>query len=263
MSDTVLLWAPIHFDVIYSINPWMIGEPVNSAVALEQWFRLKDTLEEWGVDVKLIGQVGNLPDMVFTANAGTVRGNKVVLSNFRFPERQPETDVYENWFKEEGYETYRLPKKYSFEGCGDTVISGDKMFAGYGVRSDLGGIRRAAKILDLELIPLKLSHDSFYHLDTCFCLLSNQCAMYYPGAFTPSALKKLRKHIPDLIPLDVHDAAHFAANSVVYQENRVLMPAGPQKIVEELDVRGIEVTHINTSEFLKSGGSLQCMTLWI
>ena len=74
MSNTVLLCAPIHFDVIYSINPWMVGEPVNSAVALEQWFRLKDTLEEWGVSVKLIGQVGNLPDMVFTANAGTVRG---------------------------------------------------------------------------------------------------------------------------------------------------------------------------------------------
>ena len=215
-----------------------------------------------GVEVKLIDQERSLPDMVFTANAGTVRNNKVVLSNFRHLERQPETDVYEKWFKEAGYETHRLPRQINFEGCGDTVILGDKMFAGYGWRSDLGGIRRAAKILDLELIPLKLSHPNFYHLDTCFCLLGAQSALYYPGAFAPSAIKKLKKHVPELIPLDVHDATMFACNSVVY-DSRILMPAGPQKILEELDVRGYEVKLINTSEFLKSGGSLQCMTLWI
>ena len=86
--------------------------------------------------------------------------------------------------------------------------------------------------------------------------------MYYPSAFTPSALKKIRQHIPDLIPLDVTDATMFACNSVVYGY-KVLMPSGPQKIVHELDIRGYEVTQLNTSEFLKSGGSLQCMTLWI
>jgi N-dimethylarginine dimethylaminohydrolase len=240
----------------------MNGARVNKAIAMDQWFKLKNNIENWGVGIKLIEQDKSLPDMVFTANAGTVRGKKVVLSNFKFPERKPEIDAYEKWFQNEGYETYRLPKNINFEGCGDTVISGNKMFAGYGIRSSLGGVRRASKILDLELIPLKLRHPSFYHLDTCFCLLSPYCAMYYPGAFTPSAIKKLKKNIPDLIPLDVSDAAHFASNSVVYDVN-VLMPAGPQKIVKELDLRGYEVTQINTSEFLKSGGSLQCMTLWI
>ena len=86
--------------------------------------------------------------------------------------------------------------------------------------------------------------------------------MYYPGAFTPSAIKKIKKLFPDLIELDVTDATQFACNSVVY-ENKILMPSGPQKIMKELDLRGYEVTQINTSEFLKSGGSLQCMTLWI
>ena len=76
------------------------------------------------------------------------------------------------------------------------------------------------------------------------------------------SLKKLKYHFADLIELDVSDAAMFACNSVVY-ENQILMPSGPQKIMKELDIRGYEVTQINTSEFLKSGGSLQCMTLWI
>ena len=193
MSDTVLLCPPLQFDVVYSINPWMKGETIDKQKAMNQWGQLKRAIEDWGVKVKLIEQPQHLPDMVFTANAGTIRGTKVVLSNFKFPERQEETHHYERWFKSEGYETYRLPKKISFEGCGDTVPWGDKMFAGYGVRSDLGGIRKAAKILDVELIPLKLDHPNFNHLDTGFCLLNQHTALYYPGAFTPSAIKKLKR----------------------------------------------------------------------
>jgi len=258
----VLLCAPDFFDVVYSINPWMQGDGVDQDIAMRQWGKLKQTLEEWGVKIKLIDQVPGLPDMVFTANAGTLWENKVVLSNFKFKERQGETEIFEEWFDREGYLTYRIPNNVPFEGCGDTVIHQGKMLAGYGHRSTLGGARRAAKVLGIELVPLKLRHPNFYHLDTCFCLLGNYCAMYYPGAFTPSAIKKLKKIIPDLIPLDVTDATQFACNSVVY-EDKVLMPSGPQKIVEELQLRGYSVTQINTSEFLKSGGSLQCMTLWI
>lgn len=262
MAPTVLLCDPKFFDVEYSINPWMQGAVVNKETARNQWTKLQNALLNWGVEVKIIDQVQGLPDMVFTANAGTVRNNKIVLSNFKFDERKGETDIYESWFDAAGYTTYRLPKKINFEGCGDTVVLGDKMFAGYGVRSELGGVRRAAKLLDLELIPLKLSHPNFYHLDTCFCVLGTHAAMYYPGAFTPSALKKIKYHFADLIELNVLDAAMFACNSVVYK-NQILMPSGPQKVMKELDVRGYEVTQINTSEFLKSGGSLQCMTLWI
>jgi N-dimethylarginine dimethylaminohydrolase len=262
MSPTVLLCAPDFFDVVYSINPWMQGQKVDKRAAVEQWEKMKNAIQEWGVRVELITQRKNLPDMVFTANAGTVVGNRVVMSNFKFPQRAGETAAFEEWFAARGYETHRLPKNIKFEGCGDTVIYKDMMLAGYGYRSSLGGVRRAAKILDIELIPLKLRHPNFYHLDTCFCVLNNYCAMYYPGAFTPSAIKKIKKLFPDLIELDVTDATQFACNSVVY-ENKILMPSGPQKIMKELDLRGYEITQINTSEFLKSGGSLQCMTLWI
>ena len=262
MDPTVLLCPPVFFDVVYSINPWMQFASVDQPIAMDQWFKMKNTLQSWGVKTELIGQKKDLPDMVFTANAGTVRGNKVVLSNFRFDERMGETDVFEEWFIDHGYETHRLPKKIKFEGCGDTAIWGDKMIGGYGFRSELGAQRRTAKILGLELIPLKLKHPNFYHLDTCFCLIGNQCAIYYPGAFTPSALKKIKALKIDLIEVDVTDAAFFACNSIVYKEN-ILMPAGPSKVVEQLETRGYTVTQINTSEFLKAGGSLQCLTLWI
>ena len=236
--------------------------PVDSKRAVDQWRNLKNALEELDIQVSLVEQHPSQPDMVFTANAGTVKAGKVVLSNFKHPERKGESALYEEWFLEEGYEVHTLPPSVDFEGCGDTLLLDDLMIGGYGHRSSLGGLRRASKLLDTELVALKLQSPDFYHLDTCFCILSYHTAMYYPPAFTPSAIKKLKSLDLDLVEVDDYDASRFACNAVVYQEH-ILMPTGPRKIVKDLAERGYQVQQIESDEFLKSGGSLQCMTLWI
>ena len=260
MSNTVLLCPPTYFDVEYSINPWMQGEIVNKALAMQQWFEMKNILELLGAHVKLIGQDSTLPDMVFTANAGTVRGNHVVLSNFKHEERKPERAEFEEWFEEAGYTTYRLDDDINFEGCGDTIVNGHQMIAGYGFRSDLKGLRRAAEILDLDLISLKLKNPNFYHLDTCFCLLREDLALYYPGAFSKHTIAKIKDI--ELIPVSDEAAHDFVCNSIVYKDN-VLMPSPNDETAALVEGLGFDVHQINTSEFLKSGGSLQCMSLWI
>ena len=50
----------------------MKGEQVNKSIAMDQWFEVQNTLRWWGVKVETIMQANDLPDMVFTANAGTV-----------------------------------------------------------------------------------------------------------------------------------------------------------------------------------------------
>ncbi len=220
---------------------------------VKKWQQLKGSLEELGIEVLLIDQDPNQPDMVFTANAGTVKDGKVVMSNFKHQERKGEAALYQEWFIKEGYETHALPPSISFEGCGDTILLDDLMIGGYGHRSSLGGLRRASQLLETELVALKLANPDFYHLDTCFCILSYDTAMYYPPAFTPSALKKLKDLDLELVEVDDYDAMRFACNSVVYREH-ILMPAGPRKIVEELGYRGYRVQQIEADEFLKAGG---------
>lgn len=260
MTGTVLLCPPTWFDVTYSINPWMQDEPVDKILATNQWLAMKNTLELLGVKIKLIGQHPKLPDMVFTANAGTVHENKVVLSNFRYLERKLERNQFEKWFDEMGYETYILPDNINFEGCGDTIVSGDRMIAGYGFRSDLKSIRRTAEILDLELLPLKLKSPNFYHLDTCFSLLREDFAIYHPAAFSQHTIKKIKDI--ELYAVTEEEANRFACNSIVYK-NHVLMPSGNEGLKAILDKKGFDVHLLGASEFLKSGGALQCMALWI
>lgn len=260
MNNTVLLCPPLHFDVTYSINPWMKGEPVNSELVMKQWFNMKNTLEFLGAKTKLIGQWPLLPDMVFTANAGTVHNNKVVLSNFKHVERKMERQVFKQWFDEKGYETFVLPEEMNFEGCGDTIVTGNQMIAGYGFRSDLKAIRRAAEILELDLLPLKLKNPNFYHLDTCFSLLREDFAIYYPGAFSKHTINKVKDI--ELFAVSEEEANRFACNSIVFKDH-ILMPAGNEGLKFLLTERGFDVHLLDTSEFLKSGGSLQCMALWI
>jgi len=233
---------------------------VNKKKALEQWAFLKETLELIGVTVKVIKQRSDLPDMVFTANAGTVKGNDVVLSNFKHKERKLETEEFHRWFINSGYKVHRLPENISFEGCGDTVVSGSRLIAGYGFRTDLKALKLCASILNLDLTYLKLADPRFYHLDTCFCLLDKDLALYYPDAFSKYTISKLKDI--KLIPVSKYNANMFACNSIVYNKN-ILMPYGNNTIANKLKDVGYKVYQLDTSEFIKSGGSLQCMLLWI
>jgi len=260
IDKKVLVCPPMFYDVKYSINPWMKGEPVDKVLASSQWQKMKNMLESLGAKTTLIGPKPHLPDMIFTANAGTVRGDQVVLSNFRHRERMLEREEFNRWFQEKGYTTHILPSDVYFEGCGDTVVTGGRMLAGYGFRSDRLALEMTAEILGLDLVSIKLKDPRFYHLDTCFCLLRNDLAIYHPGAFSKYSASKLKGI--ELIPVCEEDALRFACNSIVYKDN-ILMPGGCDKIAETLRDRGFNVVLIDTSEFLKSGGSLQCMTLWV
>jgi ornithine--oxo-acid transaminase len=77
----LLMCPPRHFAVTYSINPWMdLGVPVDRELALQQWSRIRAVYERLGHRVDIIEPEPGLPDMVFTANAGVVRGDRALVA---------------------------------------------------------------------------------------------------------------------------------------------------------------------------------------
>jgi N-dimethylarginine dimethylaminohydrolase len=115
----------------------------------------------------------------------------------------------------------RLPVECYFEGEGDLLKCGDTWFAGYHTRSDILSHQKVAEIIEQEILSLELTNDWFYHLDTCFCPLSCDQALFYPAAFDSYARKVLENHIPDLIPVLAKEAARFACNAVVTRQDRM------------------------------------------
>ncbi len=91
-----LMCPPDHYDVDYVINPWMEGNIHKSSRdrAVEQWQGLLTRSLNSTRIVDLVPPQKGWPDLVFTANAGLVLGENVVLSRFLHKERQGEEPFF-------------------------------------------------------------------------------------------------------------------------------------------------------------------------
>lgn len=262
LKRSLLMVRPEHYDIVYEINPWMHrAVRASPERAREQWNALYRTLTEGiGAEVRLAEPVPGLPDMVFTANAGLVQDHKVVLSNFRHPERQGEAAHFHRWFEAQGFEVVVLPAERWFEGEGDALFVGPTLFAGYHFRSDVYSHRLVEEILGVRVLSLELADPHFYHLDTCFCPLDAQSVAYYPPAFDEYARRVIEAEVPRRIEVVPDEAARFACNAVVLGDEVVLNTGCPQ-FESALRELGFTPHATPLDEFLKAGGSAKCLTL--
>jgi len=256
---------PDHYDVDYVINPWMEGNVHKSSRdrAVEQWQGLYQVLKERAI-VDLVQPERGVPDMVFTANAGLVLDNVVVLSRFYHKERQGEEPFFKAWFESQGFTVHELPKDLPFEGAGDALLDreGRWLWAGYGFRSELDSHPYLAKWLDIEVLSLRLMDERFYHLDTCFCPLSGGYLLYYPPAFDAYSNRLIELRVPPekRIAIPEKDAVNFACNAVNVNQT-VIMNKASDALKEQLNGLGFEVVETPLTEFLKAGGAAKCLTL--
>jgi lysine-ketoglutarate reductase/saccharopine dehydrogenase-like protein (TIGR00300 family) len=267
MTESIrfLMCAPDHYDVDYVINPWMEGNIHKSSRdrAVEQWQKLYHVIKDRAI-VDLVPPQKGWPDLVFTANAGLVLGTNVVLSRFLHKERQGEEPYYKQWFEENGYTVYELPKDLPFEGAGDALFDreGRWLWAGYGFRSELDSHPYLAKWLDVEVLSIRLVDERFYHLDTCFCPLSGGYLLYYPPAFDSYSNRLIEMRVPaeKRIALEEPDAVNFACNAVNIN-SIVVMNKASDSLKQRLAEVGFEVVETPLTEFLKAGGAAKCLTL--
>src|SRR5947208_1298925 len=199
-TPCLLMCDATYYEIEYEINPWMSRARGSTPErAHRQWRRLYDTLCGLGVTVELLTPQPGLPDLVFTANAGLIFGQRFFSSRFRHDVRARETPYFDAWFAEHGFQVEHLPAGSFFEGAGDALFCGAKLFAGYRIRSDVSGHQWLGMVLNKQVLPVELVNPHFYHLDTCFCPLAPGEAIYYPQAFDIYGRKVIETHIPRLI----------------------------------------------------------------
>jgi N-dimethylarginine dimethylaminohydrolase len=272
-----LLCPPVHFDVVYAINPWMdVTVPVDTGHAVVQWQALKAAYEARGHTVDVISPVPGLPDMVYAANGGVVVDGKSLAARFTFPERQPEGAAYEAWLRDSGPArglTSLGQAAERNEGEGDLLWDGEVMLAGTGFRTTRAAHAEVAARLGVEVLTLELVDPRFYHLDTALAVLSPAGTdgarpdggtraeiAWFPAAFTPESQAVLRERYPDAIEASEADAAVLGLNAVS-DGRHVFLTDRATGMHAALRERGFEPVGIDLSELLKGGGSVKCCTL--
>ncbi|HEX3607719.1 MAG TPA: arginine deiminase-related protein [Candidatus Dormibacteraeota bacterium] len=257
----ILMCRPDHYGVEYEINPWMhVGTEVDGGMALAQWSALHTAYTLLGEEVILVDQQPGLPDMVFTANAAVVHAGEAVLSRFRHPERQGEEPYWQRALERLGITVHRLPDEVAFEGAGDALFVGERLFCGHGFRTDLESHPLVSRLLDVEVVSLRLVDPRFYHLDTCFCPLNESTVLFAPAAFDAASQQLVRHIVPHVIEVPVEVAAGFACNAIRLGD-RVISSLAAERLEEPLHHAGFDTVALPMSEFMKSGGGVRCLSL--
>lgn len=260
----ILMCRPDYYGIEYAINPWMnVEKNANRLLAIKQWEALYDTLLQCGARVNLVAPVAGWPDMVFTANAGLFYKNKILLSHFKYKERQGESAYFRKWFEQAGFPILNQPYTHTlfFEGAGDALLAGDLLFVGYGFRSEYHFYKQETFFDQKNLIYCELTNPYYYHLDTCFCPLTESLAIWYPAAFTETAQKSMSATI-ELLAVKEEEAKQFACNAVVLGKH-IILPIHCQQITSDLQKRGFILHTQDMSEYIKAGGACKCLTLRI
>ncbi|VDO29589.1 unnamed protein product [Haemonchus placei] len=78
------------------------------------------------------GSAKDLPDLVFTANAAIIRGKQVYLANFALQERKAEWKINDEWFRQNGFNTYfneAIPHEAYLSTAGKMAFVGGEGYA--------------------------------------------------------------------------------------------------------------------------------------
>ncbi len=267
----LLMCKPTYFSIRYEINPWMkIQQKVDPSLAMLQWLNLCQIIKQCGGNIVELTPVENLPDFIFTANAGLRHERQIYLSRFRHPERQGEFPHFRRWFNESGFEVITEPEEFfdhrghykgpCFEGAGDALFLGETLFSGFGFRTDKEIYPYIYELLKIKKsVFCELVDPRFYHLDTCFCPLNEHQAIWYPQAFSKASQRQMADQA-DLFTITAEEELSFACNAVVINKNVVIPDRCPQTRVT-LEKLGFTVYDCPMTEFIKSGGACKCLTL--
>ncbi|MBT0963496.1 dimethylarginine dimethylaminohydrolase family protein [Denitromonas iodatirespirans] len=274
-SAHILLVAPMHYEVRYTINPWMQPERwLQDAAGLHGQARrsfdaLAAALRAAGCRLTVIEGAPGLPDMVFPANAGVVLDGRLLLARFRHAERRGEEVPFARAFeqlREAGilHEVATLPDGVFQEGAGDCLWDATRghFWAGWGPRSSRSAVDAVADYFGQTVVPLELVTERSYHLDVCFCPLAGGEILYYPPALSAASLDSLRQRVPAewRIEATEDDLAHFSVNAVSVGRE-VVMSRTTDRLRGVLTERGYRVREVDLSPFMLSGGGAFCMTL--
>lgn len=246
------------FKVDYAINPWMKPGTSNPDRAVQQWEQMVATIRETGVAVEVVEFPPNSPqELIWTRDEFILINGTIVLSHFKYDVRKAETPYYQAWFEEQGFKTEQAIG--ILEG-GNIIPHAGRYFIGAGFRGEVHDAEQLAKQLEVEIVPLRVTSDSFFHIDLAFLSVDDHHAFYYPPAFTDDALGRLKSFVANLHEFSEDEMNGYCANSIVIGNN-IIMQANNPNFKAKLEALGKRVHEVDVSEFKSiGGGGIHCLT---
>ncbi len=255
-----LMVRPTYFDVERSTRALTDSRDRPSHARLvAQWEYLRDLYTTLGHEVTELAPHPDLPDMVFTSSAATVRDGKALVARFEHPQRATEAAVYLDWFRANDYPEVRQALWIN-EGGRDHLFAGVRLLAASGSWAGGRPSTEMHEFFDVEVVELCLVDPRYHRLDTALTVLDATTVMYYPPAFSPASRTTLSRLFPDAI-VTSHEATTAHALCAVSDGRHVVLPDTAGCLFAELLARGFEPIAADTSELTRAGAGIRACTL--
>ena len=247
-SFTALVRPPgISFPQAISNHPQKKG--INYFRALSQHQNYVATLQQIGGKILFLPPEDSLPDSTFVEDTAFIFGETAFLCSTKEKSRRNEVESVAKILKEH----LKLLQLQPYLDGGDILSTPEAVYIGLTSRTDA----KAAKFLSEQICKKMVSIPVIkgLHLKSAVSYLGNNILLISPERVETSAFKNFKW-------IEVEERDSYAANCLALG-NRVIMPAGFQKVNEKIRQYGFETIELEMSEFEKADGGITCLSLII
>ena len=210
-------------------------------------------------------------DAVFATDTGQQIGQLYIPASFHNQRRFGEETSAMQFAHDHGLHVQPMigkdGKDITFEGGDLRQIPGKSAYLmGFGLRSNDQGAKTIAQMAGVDVFPIKMLREDFYHLDCCLCPLPNNKLIMFKGSEdNPTFTKESDDFLHNLYGKDnilyisEKEAQHFATNLVMAKDQLVVSAGAFSKdSMATLKNWGFKVNEVPCEVFHKSGGSIRC-----
>ncbi|AUH74201.1 arginine deiminase family protein [Legionella sainthelensi] len=253
------------FKIDWTINPYMQISSTCPEKTKKQHFKFVNLLRNCGAHVLHVPFIHGAYDSVFIKDSVILinepYGSRALITHSAFAERKVEFELRGLHLERlgvriEGYACYHL------EGGDVVVFNNEKVFMGFGFRTEREAANELGHFFKMPIIPLELKDPYFFHLDMALSILDECTVFAYKDAFTHASWETLCKSVRSLIPVSREEALRFGLNWVEVN-NSIILGSYLPRIWEILTKMGKKVYHTALDQFQLAGGSAACLATQI
>ena len=214
-------------------------------------------LRAHGTDVTVLPALADYPDCCFTEDTAVIVGDIAVIPNMGHPSREGEQAAVVEHLSGR-YDIDRMPKGMSLDG-GDVVFFDDRYLIGVSTRTNRAGAEYLGSKVseagyDAELIDVP---SSTLHLTTVMSTPREGTIVAAEGHLTQGQLGALADEV-----LWVPNSESYAANTIGYSDDRVIISAGFPVTRQVMLDAGFSITSVDMDSIMQADGSLTCLSVF-
>lgn len=249
MSNRALLRAP-SATLEQGLVTHLPRQPVDVALAREQWLGYRRALEGAGWDTVEVAAADELPDAVFVEDTVVMFAGTAVLTRPGAPERVAELQGTAEALRQLGYRPVELPGG-RLDG-GDVLKVGRHCYVGVGGRTDPAGVAALRTVVQpLGYLVIAVPTTKVLHLKSAVTALPDGSIIGYPPLVDDPGFFPLFRAMPEEAGSHVVDLG----------DGRVLMAAAAPRSAELVEKLGFTVISTDISEFEKLEGCVTCLSV--